>query len=1500
MTKNVDNPSPPLETTPEKIGAVAVLGGGIAGMQSALDLATGGFKVYLVEQNTTIGGVMAQLDKTFPTNDCSTCMISPKLIEVAANPNIDIITGAAVKSLVGEPGRFSLELELQPRFVDPARCTACGECAKVCPVSLSAPFDEGLGERRAAYRHFPQAIPSAYAIEKLDRAPCVAACPAKINVQGYVQLVKVGKNAEAVKLIMDRLPLPGVLGRICPHPCENQCRRQKVDEPIAICQLKRFAADQVDLASLSWPEISPRPEKVAIIGSGPAGLSCAYHLARRGYPVTIFEALPVTGGMLRVGIPDYRLPKEVLDREIQNIERLGVEIRTNTALGRDFSLDDLFHQGYQAVFLGLGCHQGRSLGIPGEDAEGVVQGVDFLRQLNLGQNPRVGKKLAIIGGGNVAFDVARSARRLGAESITIVYRRSREEMPALKEEIEAAQCEGIHLHYLAAPKQVVVKDGKVAGLICIRMELGPPDDSGRRRPIPIKGSEFQLDVDMILPAVGQSADLSCLEDTKIVATRYGTLEVDPITYQTSRPGVFAAGDVHTGPWVAIGAVAGGLEAAESIDRYLQGQDLKAGRDLGEEAQAMAKWADIPLDEEKKPREAIPALPPEICCTCFEEVAKGYSLEQAQAEADRCLNCGICAECLQCVAACQAGAIDHTLKPATRTLEVGAVILALGFRPFDATRKGEFGYGRYPNVITSLEFERMLSASGPFRGHIQRPSDSREPVKVAWIQCVGSRDASCGQEYCSSVCCMYAIKQAIIAKEHDRRIEPTIFFMDIRAYGKGFDRYYERAKAEQGVRFVRSMISRVAENPRTHDLEIHYLDEEGHFQDEMFDLVILSVGLTPHPTGVAAARKMDINLDRFAFARHQPFDLVSTSRAGIYAAGVFQTPKDIPETVAQASSAACQAQRLLREARGTLIREIRYPKERPVQGEEPRIGVFVCHCGINIAGVVDVKEVAAYARTLPHVVFTSDYLFTCSTDSQAKMMQIIEEYQLNRVVVASCSPRTHEPLFQDNLRKAGLNKYLFDIANIRDQCSWVHQQEPQAATEKAKDLVRMSVARAAQLEPLIELPVPVTQKGLVIGGGVAGLTAALALADQGFANTLVEKSDALGGEAARLFFNRKGEPVQAFVQSLIRRVEKHPAITVLTSAEVLECRGHIGKFVSQVRVKGQIQEVEHGAAIIATGACEYRPTEYLYGEHSMVWTQREFHERVGSRDEELQRLYSLVMIQCVGSREPEHPYCSRICCTQAVSNALRFKELNPRASVYILYRDMRTYGLNELYYQQARTAGVRFVRYEPERKPEVQADGETLVIKVFDQNLRCELQIPADALVLSAAIRPRPENKALATALKLPLDQDGFFLEAHVKLRPLDFSKAGFFLCGLGHGPKFLEESIAQAQGAAVRAATVLAQEQMYVGGQVARVDREKCVVCMTCARTCPFGVPKVAADGFINIDPAECQGCGNCASACPRRLIQVQHLKDEQILAETMVVCPVDEMMDDLPREAAG
>ena len=843
-----------------------------------------------------------------------------------------------------------------------------------------------------------------------------------------------------------------------------------------------------------------------------------------------------------------------------------------------------------------------------------------------------------------------------------------------------------------------------------------------------------------------------------------------------------------------------------------------------------------------------------------------------------LNTGGCKVCQEF---CGPGAINFDQKDEIIEIDAGAVILATGYEVFDARLKPAYGYGRYPNVITSIEYERILSAGGPFGGHIQRPSDSKEPKKIAWIQCVGSRDASVGCEYCSYVCCMYATKQAMISKEHDREIEPTIFYIDMRAPGKSFERYYERARTTGGVRYVRSMISRVLENPQTHDPDLTYVDESGEIQTETFDMVILSVGLRPDPAFLELAGKLGIALNRFGFCESQPLDPVSTSRPGIFACGVIQSPKGIPSSVFQGSSAAGAATSLLTEERGTLVKEKPYPKERDITQEEPRIGVFLCDCGINIAGVIDVNEVANYVKTLPHVVFAREYLFTCSTDTQEEMKAVIEKHQLNRVVVASCSPRTHEPLFQDTIREAGLNKYLFEMANVRDQGSWVHTFEPEKATAKAKDLVRMSVARVARLQPLYELPFDVVQKGLVIGGGLAGLTAALTLAEQGYETYLIEWSDQLGGNARTLYYTEDGAKPAEYVQELIKKVEAHPLVTVYVQAEVKDYSGHVGRFESTISVDGKTEKISYGAVIVATGGTEYQPTEYLCGQNDGVITQKELERRIVLEPESLKGVGNLVMIQCVGCMDEEHPYCSRVCCTAANKNSLKLKELNPDINIYVLYRDMRTFGFKELYYKKAREHGVRFLRYFLKQKPEVTEVDGRLQVRVMDQNLRGEVLLNPDLLVLSAAIRPHLGREQVAGVFALPLDQDGFFAEAHLKLRPVDFANAGIFMCGLAHMPKFADEAIAHAKAAASRASTVLSQKQMYVGGSVARVDGTKCAICLTCVRTCPYNVPRVnEEEGVVVIDPAACQGCGNCATACPRGAIQVEHNTDEQFIAK--------------------
>jgi heterodisulfide reductase subunit A-like polyferredoxin len=1459
------------------VGAVMVVGAGIAGVQAALDLANSGFYVHLVENKPAIGGVMAQLDKTFPTNDCSMCILSPKLVECGRHLNIEIHTLAEVKGIQGKPGNYTVTVEKQPRYIDPAKCTSCGDCAKVCPVTMPDQFNLGLADWKAIYRLYPQAIPSAFAIKKLDKAPCALTCPAGIQAQGYIQLIKQGKYAEAVGLIMDRLPLPGVLGRICPHPCEEKCRRMEVDQPVAICSLKRFAADQINLEEIPLPLQEPRGEQIAIIGSGPAGLTCAFHLALAGYRPTIFEALPVAGGMLRVGIPDYRLPKKILDQEINNILRLGVELKTNTALGRDFTLDDLFSQGYKAVFLAVGCHVGSKLDIPGEEADGVLQGVDLLRCKALGEPLKVGKKLAIIGGGNVAIDVACTARRLGSE-VTIVYRRSREEMPAHDWEIEQATCEGVQIEYLAAPLEVVLKDGKVKGLRCQRMELGEPDASGRRRPVPIPGSEFELSVDMVVPAIGQKANLDFLAGTGIKATKWGTIEVHETTYQTSRPGVFAAGDVHTGPWIAIEAVGGGIEAAESIDRYIRGVDLAADRKKGEEAHE--RWRAIPKDEESRPREEMATLPPEICCRCFDEIAKGFTEAQAQAEASRCLNCGICSECMQCVTVCQAGAVDHSQKPQTVGLKVGAVILAPGFKPFDPSQYEAYHYASYPNVITSMEFERILSASGPFEGHLVRPSDHQEPKKIAWLQCVGSRDLHhCDNSYCSAVCCMYAIKEAVIAKEHSKvPLDCAIFFMDMRTMGKDFEKYYWRAEDEQGVRFVRSRVHSVDPVPGTDDVSIRYLDEDGTVKNETFDMLVLSVGMETAPQVLELAKNLGVQVNTSKFADTSPFTPVSTNRPGIYACGAFQGPKDIPQSVMEASAAASAASELLAPARYSLARKKPEFPERDISQEEPRIGVFVCHCGINIGGVVDVPAVREYAATLPYVEYVDENLFTCSQDTQVTMKQRIEEHRLNRIVVASCTPRTHEPLFQETIKEAGLNKYLFEMANIRDQDSWVHMHEPVAATRKAKDLVRMAVAKVALQQPLMEFTLPITKTGLIIGGGVAGLEAGLGLAEQGFQVHLVEKKDFLGGHALKLNHAWTGEEIQPYVSDLVKRVENHPRMEVHLNSEVTAVQGFVGNFSSTISTQGRDSLVEHGTAIIATGGHSFKPQEYLYKENPRVLLALEMDQAMREKNPLVTGAKSAVFIQCVGSREPERPYCSRVCCTHSVENALRLKEMNPEMDVFILYRDLRTYGLRENLYKEAREKGVLFIRFDLENKPRVEQtkDGK-LTVTVRDHILGLPISIHPDVLTLASAIIVKEQEK-LAKMFKVPLNNEGFYLEAHMKLRPVDFATEGVFVAGLAHYPKPMDEAIAQAKAAAARAAVILSQESIHAGGVVATIDAALCSGCQACVGVCPFGaIDYKEQEDVCEVNQALCKGCGTCAATCPSECITLLGFSHKQI-----------------------
>jgi heterodisulfide reductase subunit A len=841
------------------------------------------------------------------------------------------------------------------------------------------------------------------------------------------------------------------------------------------------------------------------------------------------------------------------------------------------------------------------------------------------------------------------------------------------------------------------------------------------------------------------------------------------------------------------------------------------------------------------------------------------------------------ECRECEIYCPAGAVDFSQKDEEVEIKVGAVILASGLRPYDPGYYLPYHYASYSNVVTSLEFERLLSASGPFAGHLVRPSDHQEPRKIAWLQCVGSRNLHAHDHpYCSAVCCMYAIKQTLIAREHSKEpLDTAIFFMDMRTSGKDFDQYCQQA-LDQGVRFIRSRVHSLNQVAGTGEILLRYITEEGRIATESFDLVVLSVGLEAAPAVVELSRRLGVEVNAHHFTRTSPFAPVAATRSGIFVCGALQGPKDIPQSVTEASAAAAAAGELLAEARYSLaLQKPEYP-ERDVTVEEPRIGVFICHCGTNIAGVIDVAALKEYAATLPGVSHAETSLFTCSQDSLKNIKDRIAEFKLNRIVVASCSPRTHEAVFQEAIKEAGLNPYLLEMANIRDQDAWVHQQEPEAALDKAKDLLRMAAARVAALEPLQKEKFPVTKSALIVGGGAAGMEAALSLANMGFPVHLAEKTDRLGGQARKLVVSARGHNYQGYLRDLIRAVERHPQIQVVYQSQVQETGGFVGNFRTRLSTpKGEL-EVDHGVTILATGGRAYIPTEYGYGQHPDIYLSADLDEAIATRNPRVVQTGQAVFIQCVGSREPERPYCSRVCCTRSLESALVLKELNPEMDVFILYRDMRTRGELEDLYQKAREEGIMFIHFDPEHKPQVEITAEEgLEVMVRDPILERMLKLKPDFITLASATLPNPAQE-LAQLFKVPLNAEGFFLERHA-MRPVDFSADGIFLAGCAHYPKPLNETIAQAKAAAGRAATVLAQEQVAVEPVVSQVNQDLCIGCGLCELTCPFGAMRlvqIPGKGFRSENiPAYCKGCGVCAAGCPMRAIDIPHFRDRQIMA---------------------
>ena len=1468
----------------QKIGTVMVVGAGIAGIQASIDLADSGYKVYLVESGTAIGGHMAQLDKTFPTNDCAMCTISPRLVAAGTHRNIEIITNAELTELSGDAGNFNAKITIKPHFVDLEKCNGCGVCAEDCPVTVKDEYNQLLADRKAIFKEYPQAVPNKFAMSREGVAPCYDACPIHGNPSGYVALTAAGKYEEGFVSAVENNPFPSICGRICEHPCEQSCNRINLDSPVSIAYIKRFLSDR---HAESGEELSPEEKqasieengkKAAVIGSGPAGLTAALDLRKMGYDVTVFEKHGVLGGMMRIGIPEYRLPNEVIDRDIQNILDYGINVKLHSYIQHLSDIERIFDAGNEAVFLSVGSHQSMRLGMEGEDLENVTTGIDFLRNVRLGNKSTVKDNVTVIGGGNVAMDCARTALRLGAKKVDLVCLEAKDKMPAYQWEVEWAQEEGVVLNGAKATKKILEKDGKFAGLELLDVKRMAFVE-GKLELETVANSEMILESDELIVAIGQKPSLGMLaERGKIKLTDRGTIEVDEKTGMMSWAGVFAGGDVTRGAASVVQAIADGHHAAKAMDAYIKGQEYEP-EEFDEHIAELSAEELKARKEKVLTRQEMPTIPLDKR-NSFDEVDLGFTEEMAKAEAQRCLFCAICSLCGLCEKVCEPDAILYNDGPKEQSLDIGAIILAPGYELYDAEKKGEYGYRRFANVVSGLDYERILSASGPFDGHIQRLSDGVEPKKIAFIQCVGSRDSD--NPYCSSVCCMYATKQAIVTKEHLPDIECKIFVMDVRAFGKGFDEYYERAKEKYNVKYIYTRPSNIIQDFNTHNLLLQFTEDGKNWVEEEFDMVVLSSGLCSTEYAKGLADVCSIELNDYDFAKSSHFAPTVSSRKGIYLAGTFESPKDIPESIVQASGAASEAMELLADVRGTQVEDKKYPPEKDITGQGPRIGVFVCHCGSNIGGVIDCEKVAEYARGLDGVSFATNLMYTCSPDGLKTIKESIEEYNLNKVVVASCTPRTHEPLFQETIREVGLNPYLFEMANIRDQCTWVHARLGDATDGKAIDLVKMAVARARMIEALTTKSYIPKRSVVIVGAGVAGMTAALSVANQGFEVNLIEKTGEIGGNLAKIKRTIEGLKPLELLKDLETQIANHKRITVYKNSIVTECKGFIGDFKSKVNCNGEEIEIEHGAAIIATGANESKPKEYLYGQNDKVLTQMKLEEQLEDNPDLAKQLNEVVMIQCVGSREPERMICSRVCCTEAIKNAIKIKSINPKATVAILYRDVRTYGFKEEYYNTAREMGILFFRYDLDGKPVVSqnSDGQ-LEVNMKDLNSLLDLSFSPDMIGLSAAMVPPEDCEEVATAFKIPLNLECFFLEAHMKLRPVDFASEGLFLCGTCHSPKFIDETITQAKATAAKAVSILSSKELEISGIISVVDSDKCAACLTCVRTCPYDVPKINEDGVAEIEAAMCHGCGICASECPAKAIQLMHYKDAQIIAKT-------------------
>ena len=855
----------------------------------------------------------------------------------------------------------------------------------------------------------------------------------------------------------------------------------------------------------------------------------------------------------------------------------------------------------------------------------------------------------------------------------------------------------------------------------------------------------------------------------------------------------------------------------------------------------------------------------------------------------------CEPCRKCEQVCPTKAINLDEEDWFEEINVGAIILTVGYKLYDPTPAEELGYGRFPNVVTGLQYERLLSRSGPTEGIIERPSDGKIPEQIAWLQCIGSRDQE--HPYCSSICCMYATKEAVLSKQRLPRVNCEVFIMDERAFGKEYTAYFEQSRNLWNVEYTRCRISEIKEDPNSHDLILHYQDEKGALRRKRFDMVVLSVGSEPPPKAVSLAKNMQIELNEYGFCKTDKFEPLDTSRPGVFVAGAFATPKEIAETVIDASGTAARCMALLHGKSGTEITKPEYPPERDVSGEPPRIGVFACYCHPTIDEVVDVDGVLALTKKLPGVVHTQALEYGCLPGGPEAICEAIREHNLNRLVIGACTPRTHLALFQHVIRQEGLNPQLLEFVSLRDNCAWVHADDPVGATRQAKEEMRVGVARARHFEPYLKESQTFNRSALVIGGGLAGMTAALSIADEGYAVYLVEKTDKLGGNLRNLYRTAEGPNPQRLLHSLVKRVHSHERITLYHNTEVIGFEGHVGNFRTRLSYAGdtlkgtggsapRCWEIEHGVAVVATGGYEYKGNVFLYGLDPRVATQLELEKRLAEDVDASRELRQVVMIQCVSPPEQKVHYCSRTCCTNSMKNAIRIKQINPDCQVYVLYKDLITYGFREQYYTEARERGVLFLRYKEDEPPQVQLSYGQLQVRVKDVILDQQLTFTPDLLALSMATMPAKTNPELARILDVPLSNEGFFMENNLKLRPMDFTREGIFLAGVAHYPKFMEETIAQALATAGRAMTILSKDRLEVGGTIAVVDQTKCVGCLTCVRTCPFHIPRIDPKavgvgniiGAAYIEPSLCSGCGICTGECPANAIQLRHYRDDQLV----------------------